>query len=282
MIFEYGSPDEARMNSIALSMMEILELAGGRHRVIREFDDKRNSFLSLFHKIGTLSTMVSEDSKSSNSKHINWQRLAGYHPDSLPAERFTEDYLANEISSECFTEPAIEEMGRAAGWYLGQENAIADDLEKDIRRRVEGWRTRLNRSYWWVSAIAFVLLFLATTYDPTGKSSWELNGLQLGLAGLGFLLPAILWAFIALRAVKFHASSLVGDFGEDGDSKKIDQTIALLRNKRRNVLAMQRTSNLSAEVIKLMPFLKQQRWLYSAARIVSCVWLAFLIALLTW
>lgn len=277
------SADERRMSRIAESMLDILELAGGRYRSINNFTVKKSSLLPAFHRIGVNASMVSDTSKSENAKFIDWERLLSYHPDSLTDLEFTEQYLVQELTTlNCFSENALIELTRAAGWYLEQEDAIAEDLEKDIRRRVEGWRTRLNRSYWWVSALAFVLLFLATTYDPTGKSSWELNGLQLGLAGLGFLIPAILWALIALRAVRFHASSLMGNFGEDGDSKKIDQAIALLRNKRRNVLAMQRTSNLTAEVIKLLPFLKQQRRLYFVAQIVSCVWLAFLIALLIW
>ena len=276
------SAEERRISRIAESMLDILELAGGRYSPINNFTVKQSSLLSAFHRIGVNASMVSDTSKSENAKFIDWERLLSYHPNSLTDAKFTEQYLVQELTAPNFSGKALIELTRAAGWYLEQENTIADDLEKDIRRRVEGWRTRLNRSYWWVSALAFVLLFLATTYDSTGKSSWELNGLQLGLAGLGFLLPAILWALIALRAVRFHASSLVGNFGEDGDSKKIDQTIALLRNKRRNVLAMQRTSNLTAELIKFMPFLKQQRRLYSAAQIVSCVWLAFLIALLIW
>ena len=276
------STDERRMSHIAESMLDILELVEGRYRPISNFTAKKSSLLSAFHRIGINASMVSDASKSENAKFIDWERLLSYHPDSLADAKFTEQYLVQELTAPNFSENALIELTRAAGWYLKQEDAIADDLEKDIRRRVEGWRTRLNRSYWWISALAFVLLFLATTYDPTGKSSWELNGLQLGLAGLGFLFPAILWALIALRAVRFHASSLAGNFGEDGDSRKIDQEIALLRNKRRNVLAMQRTSNLTAEVIKLLPFLKQQRRLYFVAQIVSCVWLAFLIALLIW
>ena len=267
MTFEHGSPDETRMNSIALSMMEIMELTGGRHRDIREFGDKRDSFLSLFHKIGTLSTMVSEDSKSSNSKHINWQRLTGYHPDSLQAERFTEDYLANEISSECFTEPAIAEMGRAAGWYLEQEHQLISDLEAELRERTEGWRMRVNRSYWWMASLGFILLFLGTT-SSSSEISWALTGGELGLAALTFLAPTAVWAWIVLSAPRLEAYRMSGRL--DGFAEG-----------RRNPIVRQRRYNLTQYIAALLKFIKKQRGLYKSAQSISAAWLIFLIVLLS-
>lgn len=276
MTFEHGSPDEARMNSIALSMMEILELAGGRHRAIREFGDKRDSFLSLFHKIGTLSTMVSEDSKSSNSDHINWQRLTGYHPDSLPAERFTEDYLANEISSECFTEPAIAEMGSAAGWYLEQEHQLISDLEAELRERTEGLRMRVNRSYWWMASLGFILLFLGTT-SSSSEISWALTGGELGLAALTFLAPITVWAWIVLSAPRLDAYRMSGYLDSDGNSETLDR----FAKGRRNPIARQRRHNLTQYIAALLKFLKKQRGLYKSAQSISAAWLIFLIVLLS-
>lgn len=275
MTFEYGSPDEARMNSIALSMMKILELAGGRHRVIREFGDKQDSFLNLFHKIGTLSTMVSEDSKSSNSKHINWQRLAGYHPDSLPAERFTEDYLANEISSECFTESAIAEMGSAAGWYLEQEHQLISDLEAELRERTDGWRMRVNRSYWWMASLGFILLFLGTT-SSSSEISWALTGGELGLAALTFLAPIAVWAWMALSGSRLEAYHMSGRLDSDGKSETLDR----FAKGRRNPIVMQRRHNLTQYIATLLKFLKKQRYLYKSAQAISAAWLIFLIVLL--
>ena len=276
MTFEHGSPDEARMNSIALSMMEILELAGGRHRAIREFGDKRDSFLSLFHKIGTLSTMVSEDSKSSNSDHINWQRLTGYHPDSLPAERFTEDYLANEISSECLTEPAIAEMGRSAGWYLEQEHQLISDLEAELRERTDGWRMRVNRSYWWMASLGFILLFLGTT-SSSSEISWALTGGELGLAALTFLAPTTVWAWIVLSAPRLDAYHMSGHLDSDGNSETLDR----FAKGRRNPIVRQRRQNLTQYIVALLKFLKKQRGLYKSAQSISAAWLIFLIVLLS-
>lgn len=277
MTFEHGSPDEARMSDIALSMMEILELAGGRHRIIREFGKKRANFLNLFHKIGILSEMVSESSRSSNSDHINWQRLRGYHPDSLPAKRFTEDYLANEISSECFAEPAVTEMGRAAGWYLDQEHQLISDLEVELRERTDGWRMRVNRSYWWMASLGFILLFLGTT-SSSSEISWALTGGELGLAALTFLAPIAVWAWIVLSAPKLDAYRMSGHLDCDGNS----ETLERFAKGRRNPVVRQRRHNLTQYIAALLRFLKKQRSLYKLARAKSAAWLIFLIVLLAW
>ena len=218
--------------------------------------------------------MVSEISRSSNSDHINWQRLQGYHPDSLPAERFTEDYLANEMSSECFAESAITEMGSAAGWYLEQELQLINDLETELRERTDGLRMRVNRSYWWMASLGFILLFLGTT--SSSEISWALAEGKLGLAALTFLIPVAIWAWIVLSALRLKAYHMSGILDSDGNSKTLDK----FARGRRNPIARQRRYNLTQYIATLLKFLERQRYIYKSAQTISAIWLIFLIVLL--